>query len=42
MKNKALFLIVFSFFLIVSCNKNSFKSGGNVSAATGWEINSKD
>ena len=42
MKNKTLFLLVFSFFLIVSCNKNSFKSGGNVSAATGWKINSKD
>mgnify|MGYP001156959254 FL=1 len=42
MKNKSLFLLVLSFFLIVSCNKNSFKSGANVSAATGWEINSKD
>ena len=42
MKNKSLFLLVLSFFFIVSCNKNSFKSGANVSAATGWEINSKD
>ena len=42
MKAIPLHIIIFSLFFAVSCNKNSFKSGTNKSAATGWDINSKD
>jgi gliding motility-associated lipoprotein GldJ len=40
MKKTNLLLLLISLTLIVSCNKNNYKSGKNVSQATGWKINS--
>ena len=42
MSNKFIFPLFLSLLITVSCNRNSFKSGDNFSAATGWSINSKD
>ena len=42
MKKINLLLLLISLTLIVSCNKNNYKSGKNVSQATGWKINSAD
>ena len=42
MKKTTLFIFLFSLIFIVSCNKNSYKSGKNISQATGWKINSTD
>ena len=42
MKKTPLFILIFSLIFIISCNKNSYKSGKNISQATGWKINSSD
>ena len=42
MKKTPLFILTFSLIFIISCNKNSYKSGKNISQATGWKINSSD
>tara|TARA_B100001173_G_scaffold106253_1_gene92034 strand:+ start:3836 stop:5431 length:1596 start_codon:yes stop_codon:yes gene_type:complete len=42
MSNKFIFPLFLSLLITVSCSRNSFKSGDNFSAATGWSINSKD
>ena len=42
MKKNPLFILIFSIIFIISCNKNSYKSGKNISQATGWKINSSD
>ena len=42
MKKTTLYLLIFSITFLISCNRNSFKSGKNVSQATGWKINSAD
>ena len=36
MKKTTLYFLIFSFTFIISCNRNSFKSGKNVSTATGF------
>ena len=41
MKKTSLYILIFSIFFIVSCNRNSYKSGKNISQATGWKINSE-
>ncbi|MAV14174.1 MAG: gliding motility lipoprotein GldJ [Flavobacteriaceae bacterium] len=33
-------IFVFSLLTIIGCNRNSYKSGSNISQATGWKINS--
>ena len=40
-KNSFLYLILCLTFTI-GCNKNSYKSGKNISQATGWKINSSE
>ncbi len=42
MKKTILYLLIFSITFLISCNRNSYKSGKNVSQATGWKINSAD
>ncbi len=42
MNNKSFLVLLFSLIIIVSCNRNSYKSGKNISQATGWKINSVD
>ena len=42
MNNKSFLILLFSIIIIVSCNRNSYKSGKNISQATGWKINSAD
>ena len=42
MNNKSFLILLFSLIIIVSCNRNSYKSGKNISQATGWKINSAD
>jgi len=42
MKKTPLYILIFSLIFIISCNKNSYKSGKNISQATGWKINSSD
>ena len=42
MNNKSFLILLFSMIIIVSCNRNSYKSGKNISQATGWKINSAD
>ena len=42
MNKTSLYILVFSIFFIASCSKNSYKSGKNISQATGWKINSSD
>ena len=41
MKKTSLYILIFSIFFIVSCNRNTYKSGKNISQATGWKINSE-
>ena len=42
MKNSRSILLLFSLLLIVGCSRNNYKSGKNISQATGWKINSAD
>ncbi len=42
MNKKSYLILLFSLLIIVSCNRNSYKSGRNISQATGWKINSVD
>ena len=42
MKKTILYLLIFSITFLISCNRNNYKSGKNVSQATGWKINSAD
>ena len=42
MRNFSSFIFVFSILAIVGCNRNSYKSGKNISQATGWKINSAE
>ena len=41
MKKTSLYILISSIFFIVSCNRNTYKSGKNISQATGWKINSE-
>ena len=42
MKKSYIFLLSAIIFFSYSCNRNSFKSGKNISQATGWKINSEN
>ena len=42
MKKTTIYLLIFSLTFLISCNRNTYKSGKNVSQATGWKINSAD
>ena len=42
MRNFSSLIFVFSILAIVGCNRNSYKSGKNISQATGWKINSAE
>ena len=42
MNKTSLYILIFSIFFIASCSKKSYKSGKNISQATGWKINSSD
>ena len=41
-KKNSLLLLLLCITFTIACNKNSYKSGKNVSQATGWKINSSD
>ena len=41
-KKNLLLLLLLCITFTIACNKNSYKSGKNVSQATGWKINSSD
>jgi len=42
MRNSNSLIFIFSILAIVGCNRNSYKSGKNISQATGWKINSEE
>ena len=41
MKKINFIVFIFSLIILVGCNRNSYKSGRNISQATGWEVNNK-
>lgn len=42
MKNSRFLLLFLSVLVIVGCSRNNYKSGKNISQATGWKINSEN
>ena len=42
MKNFKLILLFVSILIVIGCSRNNYKSGKNISQATGWKINSSD
>ena len=41
MKKINFLVFIFSLLILVGCNRNSYKSGRNISQATGWEVNKR-
>ena len=42
MKKINLLIFTFSILILVGCNRNSYKSGKNISQATGWQVNNEN